>query len=42
MTRDKLKLQVKAALVIARQTKKPLDLVTEDLMHWIDEYHAAA
>jgi len=40
MTREKLELQVKAALLIAQQTKKPLNLVADDLMHWIDEYHA--
>jgi len=37
---EKLELQIKAALIIAQQTSKPLDLIAKDLMHWIDKYHA--
>lgn len=39
---EKLELHIKAALVIARETVKPLDLVTKDLMHWIEKYHATS
>ncbi len=39
---EKLELQIKCALVIARETVKPLDVVAKDLMHWIEKYHATA
>jgi hypothetical protein len=39
---EKLDLQIMAALLIARETVKPLNLVAKDLKHWIDKYHATA